>query len=196
MRAVSAFTAMEYRAMPRPCTPHLSKCMVSSLEVTRGSNTRSCRAGGTPSPSSTMTMRRRPPSRDTAANTLLAWASRALRSISMTMSSVERMSWAACRRSASALLKRTKPSPRSASTRRWLSPLTFSMKASSEPSAMPGSPYFATPTARLSRMTTTFTWPGYCISFSMRCAMSCASTVVAASSTVSGSTITRTSRPA
>ena len=44
----SAFTAMEYRAMPRPCMPHLSRCMVSSLEVTRGSNTRSCRAAGMP----------------------------------------------------------------------------------------------------------------------------------------------------
>ena len=56
--------------------------------------------------------------------------------------------------------------------------------------------YLAMPTARLSRMTTTLTCPGYCISFSMRCAMSCARTTVAASSTCSGSTMTRTSRPA
>ena len=35
-----------------------------------------------------------------------------------------------------------------------------------------GDGYLAMPTARLSRMTTTLTWPGYCISFSMRCAMS------------------------
>ena len=53
------------------------------------------------------------------------------------------------------------------------------------------------PTARLSRMTTTFTWPGYCISLSMRLR-----DVVGedawwrASSTTSGSTMTRTSRPA
>ena len=187
---------MEYSAMPRPWMPHLSMCMLSSFDVTRGSKMRSCMAAGTPSPSSIMTRRRRCPSRDTARKMLLACASRALRSISMTISSVERMSCAACLRSASALLKRTKPSPRSASTRRWLSPHTFSMKASSASSAMPRAPYFATPTARLSRMTTTFTWPGYCISFSMRCAISWASTVVAASSTASGSTMTRTSRPA
>ena len=31
-----------------------------------------------------------------------------------------------------------------------------------------GNGYLAMPTARLSRMTTTLTWPGYCISFSMR----------------------------
>lgn len=88
--------------MPRPWMPHLSMCMLSSFDVTRGSKMRSCMAAGTPSPSSIMTRRRRCPSRDTARKMLLACASRALRSISMTISSVERMSCAACLRSASA----------------------------------------------------------------------------------------------
>ena len=37
--ADSALTAMEYSAMPRPWMPHLSMCIESSFDVTRGSNT-------------------------------------------------------------------------------------------------------------------------------------------------------------
>src|SRR5690606_27273264 len=54
----------------------------------------------------------------------------------------------------------------------------------------------AIPTARVSRMTTTLIWPGYWSSSSMRRAMSSESSVARPSSTRSGVTITRTSRPA
>ena len=52
--------------MPLPWTPHLSMTMVSSLLVTRGSKMRSCRAAGTPSPSSMKTRVLRLPSRELA----------------------------------------------------------------------------------------------------------------------------------
>ena len=103
--------------MPRPCTPHSSMVIELSFEVTRGSNIRSRNRSGTPSPSSATIMRRASPERDVPIIMVRAWASRALRSISITASSTQRMSCLACRRSASDTRSRTKPSPRSSSTR-------------------------------------------------------------------------------
>src|SRR2546428_10947931 len=56
--------------------------------------------------------------------------------------------------------------------------------------------YFATSTARVSRMTTTLMCPGYCISASMRLVMSLASWWASRSETMSAFVITRSSRPA
>ena len=57
------------------------------------------------------------------------------------------------------------------------------------------SAYFAYSVARVSRITFTRIWPGYSISFSMRLAISLASTRVPSSVTSSGLTMMRTSRP-
>ena len=103
--------------MPRPCTPQSSMVIELSFEVTRGSNIRSRKRSGTPSPSSAMTMRRIEPDRDVPTIIVRAWASRALRSISITASSTQRMSCFAWRRSASDTRRRTNPSPKSSSTR-------------------------------------------------------------------------------
>ena len=56
--------------------------------------------------------------------------------------------------------------------------------------------YFAIATERTSRITVTFTWPGYCISVSIFFEMSCASCSASASVTSVWLTKTRTSRPA
>jgi hypothetical protein len=56
--------------------------------------------------------------------------------------------------------------------------------------------YFATSIARDSRMTMTFTWPGYSSWSSISRAISCESSAAPSSSTSLGSTITRISRPA
>ncbi len=56
--------------------------------------------------------------------------------------------------------------------------------------------YRATSTARLSRMTVTFTWPGYSSWSSISRAISCESSTAPSSSTSAGFTITRISRPA
>src|SRR5207247_2068865 len=56
--------------------------------------------------------------------------------------------------------------------------------------------YLATSTARVSRITTTLMWPGYCISASMRLEMSFASWWASRSETISARVITRSSRPA
>ena len=56
--------------------------------------------------------------------------------------------------------------------------------------------YLATSTARLSRITITFTWPGYSSWSSISRAISCERRTAASSSTSVGSTITRISRPA
>src|SRR5690606_7307005 len=57
-------------------------------------------------------------------------------------------------------------------------------------------PHRAYSTARDSRTTVTWTWPGYSMSCSMRFAMSRASRTAEASSTLSGCTMMRISRPA
>ena len=54
----------------------------------------------------------------------------------------------------------------------------------------------ATPTARVSRMTVTLIWPGYCSSLSIRRAIDSANSAALVSSIRSGTTITRISRPA
>src|SRR5437660_1924208 len=56
--------------------------------------------------------------------------------------------------------------------------------------------YLATSTARVSRITTTLMWPGYCISASMRLEMSFASWCASRSETTSARVMTRSSRPA
>ena len=56
--------------------------------------------------------------------------------------------------------------------------------------------YFAYSVARVSRITFTFTVPGYCIVLSIFVAISRASFIAERSSILSGRTITRTSRPA
>jgi len=56
--------------------------------------------------------------------------------------------------------------------------------------------YFANSTARLSRITVTFTWPGYSSSASISRAISCESSTAPSSSSAPGCTITRISRPA
>ena len=55
--------------------------------------------------------------------------------------------------------------------------------------------YFANSVQRVSRMTLTLIWPGYSSSFSMRLAISRASTYVPSSEMSSGLTMMRTSRP-
>ena len=196
--ADSAFSLMEYRAMPLPWTPQRSMRTLSSLEVTRASKTLPRISRGMPSPSSSTVTIRSVPTLEVATKMLLACASRALRSISMTMSSLHLMSWAACLRSASATRRRTKPCPRFSSMRRALSPPILSTKevrSSVRDSSIAGR-YFAMSIARDSRITTTRTWPGYSISSSICCAMSCARTTASASEIFSGSTMTWSSRPA
>ena len=78
--------------MPRPWTPQRSMWTVSSLEVTRASKMRSRIESGTPQPSSSMTRVRASPSRLVATRMRCAPASRELRSISITTSSMQRMS--------------------------------------------------------------------------------------------------------
>jgi hypothetical protein len=56
--------------------------------------------------------------------------------------------------------------------------------------------YFATSTARLSRITVTLTWPGYSSWLSISRAISCESSTASSSSISLGFTITRISRPA
>jgi hypothetical protein len=56
--------------------------------------------------------------------------------------------------------------------------------------------YFATSMARLSRITITFTWPGYSSWSSISRAISCERSTAASSSISEGSTITLISRPA
>ena len=56
--------------------------------------------------------------------------------------------------------------------------------------------YFATSMARLSRITITFTWPGYSSWSSISRAISCERRTAPSSSTSDGSTMTRISRPA
>jgi hypothetical protein len=64
------------------------------------------------------------------------------------------------------------------------------------PAVRPGPGYFAYSIARDSRMTVTFTWPGYSSSASISRAISCDSRTAVSSSTSFGFTSTLISRPA
>ena len=146
---------MEYSAIPRPWTPHRSICTLSSLDVTRASNTFSCMSFGIPEPSSRIISERVFCSRVVATYMWRAPASRELRSISITMSSTQRISCFACLRSASATRRRTYPAPRFSSMRSARSPPIEATKSKS--CVVSVMRYLATSTARDSRMTTTRT---------------------------------------